>query len=198
MLALLILSMGFFLKDDNSEQSSSSLSEHKNEVTDGQVLHDSPTPKRSSTLEHTTSLPGWQPSIDDEPYGIRVDHQHRKRIWTSARDAQFKRSELDGSNIEAIESSFDASYAIKIENSYAEEYLFISDGALYRRLIDQQSAEDVQQKLLSLNGRNVHGLGFDSELGLIYLGDQFGQIALVIELPESDDDVPRPYLIEPE
>ena len=121
-------------------------------------------------------------------YGFAVDSEAQKLYWTSSSTAAFKRADLDGAHVEEIRSNFEAPYHIVIENSFGHSMYFFSEGAIRKRQVDTQLNTETETLLLKIAKENIHGLGFDETLNQLYVGDKYGQINSIIELPSSDAD----------
>lgn len=123
----------------------------------------------------------------NNPYGFSIEPLSQKLIWTSSGDETFKVANPDGTDVTAVQTNFEAPYHIKVENPFGYTLYFYADGMLIKKVVDTQLGEESEEVLLELKEQKIHGLGFNEKQGVLYLGDQFGQPALIVSLPINRD-----------
>ena len=128
-------------------------------------------------------------------YGFAQLHESGQIIWTNALSEQFKLASNLGRNVRPIQSSFEAPYALLLKSFFGHTTLVVEDDAIRWWSVDEQLNESERGVVLNLQGREVHGLGYDQDTQRLYVGDAQGQVAFYIEWPSAQSTSGKPHFL---
>jgi hypothetical protein len=123
----------------------------------------------------------------DTPYGIAFDPKSQVLLWTSAGDGVVQKIPPWGGYPMMLPSAFEPPFAIDVSDEAEREYYSVIDNVVYQTLIDNETGLETMTPLaIIVDDDPAHGLAFDPEAHVLYVGDTNGRMTRRIDLVGSD------------
>lgn len=117
------------------------------------------------------------------PYGIAFDGETQDLLWTDAGGEKVQKYAFGSRETRTLAAAFEEPYAIDISTENEIAYYAAVGPVVYLNRIDQATGKEHNEPLLTLADTDtIHGLAFDSEKGVLYIGDANGRMTRGLHL----------------
>jgi hypothetical protein len=120
-----------------------------------------------------------------QPYGLSYDSATDAILWTSSGDEVVQRLGLAGGTPTTLPCEFEEPYTILVDNESGHTAYALDGAEIVRITRRADGTGDEREVLATLSVlETLHGLALDARAGLLYLGDEAGQMTRRLRLAE--------------
>ncbi len=125
-------------------------------------------------------------STNGYAYGLAYDPQNQKIYWTSTGDQVIKQANVNGTEIKALLTNFEAPYAIEVSSAANKTVYALVDNKITMSTFDSLGNFIESISLLNVDSSKVHGLALSNDQGTLFFCDQYGRLFGQITLQNFD------------
>lgn len=120
-----------------------------------------------------------------QPYGLSFDSATNALLWTSSGDEVVQRLSLEGASPQVLPCEFEDPYTIQVTSELGRRAYALDGADVVEVTQSADGTSETRAVLLTLTAvERVHGLALDEQAGLLYLGDDSGQMTRRLRLAD--------------